>query len=572
MKIYGRFITEDMRQSILAKQKTENQNLVMNDKPTSNSNGTEQAKIIINEAAPDENCVYYIANENWNDNFIIIDNFSVYINGLEDNNYIGQVKIYSKFNNSNPYNICQSFLNIDASKIKTWPGFCQIGTDINFYKNLERKITSREYIESFLSIDVIFNPQNLSNIKDEYFINNSFLRDDGAVQLRDLYNVRKSLNSYDQFIKIFTNSREVKKYFNEESNCNQFITRCIKQETRCKYYSISLINNVSDIETSEDLNSATINFFNECSKILKNEPMLSPDVVKRISDKATDVINKVNEIKSILSIDEKDSKNNIIKLGQYTSLSTLPKVIRKENTTLRLTNVRQLNDPLEGLVLPDYLNKKEDKNTYNTSDIFISSATSNTDDLPMWKQYADDCKGVYLIYDKEFINKLLDNKNNIHIYRIAYVDKNNDKVIVSKLNDEEDLSEKEDKIKELLSDIKKLLDCTEDIGYEVSKRYVDSIGYLFKKISYSYENEFRIIVDMYGKEAADRDISCEPNGKYPVPFIYYYARDEEDNKIPLEYQSVVLGPKCMDRDYIEPYLIYCKGDNIEISKSEIANR
>lgn len=177
---------------------------------------------------------------------------TVYINGLENNNYIGQVKIYSKFNNSNPYNICQSFLNIDASKIKTWPGFCQIGTDINFYKNLEQKITSREYIESFLSSDVIFNPQNLSKIDDNYFIDSSFLRDDGAVQLRDLYNVRKSLNSYDQFIKMFTNSKELKNYFSEESNCNQFITGCIKPKTRCKYYSISLINKVSDIESSED--------------------------------------------------------------------------------------------------------------------------------------------------------------------------------------------------------------------------------------------------------------------------------------------------------------------------------
>lgn len=58
MKIYCRFITEDMRQSTRAKQKTENQNLVMSNKSISNTNGIEQSKIIINESNPKANCVY----------------------------------------------------------------------------------------------------------------------------------------------------------------------------------------------------------------------------------------------------------------------------------------------------------------------------------------------------------------------------------------------------------------------------------------------------------------------------------------------------------------------------------
>ncbi len=566
MKIYSSFITEDMYRSMLEKQKEKK---TMNS-TADNLDEIEQSKIYINKDSK-ANCAYYVANEGWNDNFNIIDTFNVYINGLETNNYIGQVKIYSEFKNNDPYNICQSFLNIDAGKIKSWPRYYQIGADIDFYKNLKEKVDSEEYIKSFLATDVIFKPKNLSHV-NSYFVDNSFLRDDSAVKLRDLYNIRKNLNTYDQFLSLFTDNGALQNYFSEESNCKNFIEKCIKADILHKNYSINLINTLAKIELSKNLNVTTIDFLNECSKLLKEEPLLDPIVGKRISGNTTDVVNKVNEIKSILSIDKKDVEENTIELGQYTSLSTLPKVIRKEDTFLRLTNVRQLNDPLEGIVLPEYL-EEENKNAYNSTKIFISSATSNIDDLPMWRQYADDCKGICLIYDKEFLNKLLDKKNNMHIYRMAYLDKN-DKVILSELNDEEDLSDKEAKIKGLLSAIKEKLQDKKDTGYELSKRYVDSIGYLFKRSSYSYENEFRIIADIYGKDALDKYIFCEPSGdsRYPVPFVYYYARDEKNNKIPLAYHSVKLGPKCMDRDYVEPYLIHCKGNNIEINRSKIANR
>ena len=111
----------------------------------------------------------------------------------------------------------------------------------------------------------------------------------------------------------------------------------------------------------------------------------------------------IKEIKNILRVERGELDN--IEIGHYTRLDTIKQLIKKDNENekdednkdkrayLRLTNGRQMNDPLEGKILLDYIfNKNNNSDKDNISKDwkptfwYISSATTEMDSLPMWKQ------------------------------------------------------------------------------------------------------------------------------------------------------------------------------------------
>lgn len=131
------------------------------------------------------------------------------------------------------------------------------------------------------------------------------------------------------------------------------------------------------------------------------------------------VASDVNYIKDVLRVTVEDvCGNKQFKLGQYTSLSTLRYLIKpKKNNqnnipSLRLSNLRQMNDPTEGTALLECFGEVMDNNTkikipFKDNGIYVSSMTSVLDSLPMWKLYADDAQGVSMVYSSAFLKKVI---------------------------------------------------------------------------------------------------------------------------------------------------------------------
>ena len=302
-------------------------------------------------------------------------------------------------------------------------------------------------------------------------------------------------------------------------------------------------------------------------------------------------------------------------------METIKQLIKKKNRNnenekaegayLRLTNGRQMNDPLEGKLLLDYiLNKNTNSEDWEATLWYISSTTTETDSLPMWKQYGGDTKGGMLVYNKDYLKSIIDIEG-VAIYRVCYVDVVNDKIKViptkklidcekeveqleNKIEDlKDEIKKEEDKVKDLEDEIKKEEDKIKDLDNKIKKekdKYqklnniikelekidedeihpesLSNIGFLFKKSDYSYENEYRIIVDeeRYKGEIVQEYKVGEDGKDHIFPFIYIYLKNIEP-----KYSKLILGPKAIEIDYVAPYIHYCD-KTIKIERSSISYR
>ena len=331
-------------------------------------------------------------------------------------------------------------------------------------------------------------------------------------------------------------------------------------------------------------------------------------VLKKFKDGYADTSGFIREICMILEITPEDyaAIENVIKIlkvgsdeleniaiGHYTRLDTIKILIKKKNNAnnedkgayLRLTNGRQMNDPLEGKILLDYIldNNNLDKDLtlkkWDPTYWYISSATTETDSLPMWKQYGGNAEGGMLIYDSGYLKSIIE-KEDVDIYRVCYIDvvENKIKKIFSKsLEDDEikefkELKELVDNINHLKNKIKELKENIESLKEKIKNEernienlkdtlmketeklelyisMLSDIAFLFKKDDYSYENEYRIVVNRaYNEEEIEEQV----NPNYNFLFLYTHLKDTE-----LKYSKLILGPKAIDIDYIAPYINYC---------------
>ena len=317
-------------------------------------------------------------------------------------------------------------------------------------------------------------------------------------------------------------------------------------------------------------------------------------------------------IRSKLTVDANELKE-IGSFGHYTKIDTLTNFLIKadwknENNSetqppfLRLTNLKQLNDPMEGRVIYDYLGID---NTffqqYQTSNVFISSLTVVSDSLPMWKEYADSSQGAFLEYDMSYLEHIVAHKS-IEFVKIHYLDLNSD------TKDESDVGKALNNLKQIFEKMQEFEDETplSNLAEKLKK-----ISYLFKVKDYEYEMEYRILINLDDasvktlienhNKSLDKDkdllkdkgllnekyfkneeigleifdkvnyndfrkyivLSPKDNGRYDL-FVYI-------NLAPLKYSKVILGPKVTDADYIAPYLKLANLD-IEIESSKIPYR
>ena len=196
----------------------------------------------------------------------------------------------------------------------------------------------------------------------------------------------------------------------------------------------------------------------------------------------------IDDIRSNLTVAAKDLKT-IGSFGHYTKIDTLTNFLIKadwknENNSetqppfLRLTNLKQLNDPMEGRAIHDYLGID---NTffqqYQTSNVFISSLTTVSDSLRMWKEYADSCQGAFLEYDMSYLEHIVAHQS-IEFVKVHYLN------LMSEDTDETDVGKSLDNLKQIF---KKLKELKAENELKSFAEKLKKISYLFKVKDYEYE-------------------------------------------------------------------------------------
>ena len=95
-------------------------------------------------------------------------------------------------------------------------------------------------------------------------------------------------------------------------------------------------------------------------------------------------------------------------LYHYTRLENLQNIIRTGNDggelVFWLTHFRQMDDPSEGKILEDTVKEiVPEFNLHNIPDAYILSMCGNVDNLPMWREYADNAQGIAIALDRQMI-------------------------------------------------------------------------------------------------------------------------------------------------------------------------
>lgn len=521
--------------------------------------------------------------DNWND-YGYLDMFNVkYIDDKNIISNIGNIRIITSFDSIDTLDCIEE--KNDRQTLNNH--FVSMGEDLDFYTTLFSVFDDQDRIENILSNinDILvskpgemeFNDINGTLIKNKvlcfgdaektifrdssmsvYELNYLFQKQ--GLSFLSFLNRKNSKKSFDNFKKDKNLVRQLKNYFNNNSGLviDEFVEFLVEH----------IIPDNSKVDESQ---KELVEFL----EVLKEKYTLNPKISEKLNDYlSTDknlvkINDSVDKIKQHLLVKEGELQVNI---GHYTTLETINYLIKDEKEIhdnqeqekdnypyMRLTNINQLNDSLEGKVLSQYLGIK----STHISHSYVSCATTAEDSLPMWNLYANNASGVFLVYDIEFLEGII-NDQNIEFYHVCYIDKENDNVVVPSIKNHDDCNDTCQTIKKELKSIKnsykKLSD--QDIKRQ-AEQLIENISFLFKNIEYCYEEELRF----YISPRVDQ-ISLIMKKDFPFPFLYtnYDARR-------LKYSKLILGPKeNINLDYISPYIDYISERNaykkrIEVIKS-----
>ncbi len=434
-----------------------------------------------------------------------------------------------------------------------------------------------------------------------------------------------NINKYEEAIKDYTKAIEIDENYKEAYHNRGFsyssiknykealkdFTKAIEIDKNYKYaylYRAFVYININDYEEA----------INNFVKVIENNKILSYQQEKednitnnklKLKDDILDLIYDILEINewNYLSDNEsinliklicfcyelmqkikvKPSKMNENNFVHYTKAITLQHLLKKDYTAkLRLNNAVYMNDPEEGQILKQIIHKLDENNDLvnlfednddikNYTYLTCFSPYEKRDTLPMWVHYGDSCKGVGLVFNKDFFD-------GIDLYKVQYVDiKNFDISQLEKKAKESEVKEneiKEDEVKEdeekekgvkkNLDDILKFLQDNKLIinDNKEFKTYVNIIlnyiSYLFKDKAYEYENEVRIL-NYRDYSSSDIKTVISESG-IPKLYIDYNKCISNENCV-----EVIAGPKA---NYTE-ISAYSKYVGIsKVSKSEIKYR
>jgi len=284
-------------------------------------------------------------------------------------------------------------------------------------------------------------------------------------------------------------------------------------------------------------------------------------------------------IKSYLKYREHDKA-----VYHYSNLKSLNGLLttNRSERHFRLYNVAYMNDPAEGNVIYDVIEKcnqlelsevmklfREDEVTLYCNN-YIGSFSKKPDFLPMWIHYSEGGTGVcysikanifdyYDAFDHETVFGKDEHLRSQRIEHKGFVLRNvcycrNNSVVGNK-----DIQEQCNIISDLLVELKKDIQKNEEIKLFI-KNCIEDVRYLFKDGAYESEEELRVIV-----KDLDEERKIEYRGADSIPHLYL----EMGNQI--EFEEVVIGPKVPNVAELAAYLNVCT--NVErVSKSTINYR
>ena len=510
-----------------------------------------------------------LVESDWNDYFFHTKFIILYISQHHTNFYytfVGAIKISHKDlnldeenNGYTSYFLKKDFKEGDLVENLSAKNYYSIGND-DLYDGLCKLLDNRQEGEKILNdlneISTINDNNVIDELKEKPWYKISLCRDSENIKISEFTHFKNSINIIDNTYYVKNNLLDYNKQIkNHECKLLEWSFKYDLNINEAK----SLVKIISEFS---NLNSESLKLRNGILEKIQNKFYEDTELLIEIKDIQS--INKefyeiIDSIKNILQIDIHESETELI-IGHYTSLETLSILLNNDEENppyLRLTNGRQMNDPMEGKVLLKFIygNKANIEKWENTF-WYISSATTELDSLPMWKQYGSNATGGVLVYDSDYL-KHLQQQNNVYLYKVAYlrVDEN----VINIVND--NITDEDKKI--LVDKIELLKKRNIDQLSDLERGMLRDISFLFKKNDYSYEKEYRIIATL--ENNVDQIISSK-NPKYNFPFLYSFIKN-----CPLKFSKIILGPKSLDIDYVGPFIKYCDKD-IKIEKSTIAFR
>lgn len=224
---------------------------------------------------------------------------------------------------------------------------------------------------------------------------------------------------------------------------------------------------------------------------------------------------------------------------QYTSLSAVYKMLQAAGepvngyptVSLWLSNTAYLNDPNEGVLFREIMNRKElqafrryfdetnlsGETEIGTSEVYVASLSCDKEErLPMWVQYGDwgrGCRIEFEVSERDEFRKL------------KYYDKK-----------ELPLQEAQDYI------IGQSSFAVQLILVDLFKKYMEKNGFLYKEKYYEHENEVRILRRAPAKSAKEDTENLRAGEIFPRMHLesYYY----------MKILSITLGPRCENLEHV----------------------
>ena len=236
----------------------------------------------------------------------------------------------------------------------------------------------------------------------------------------------------------------------------------------------------------------------------------------------TDLNNIENQIFRLLLKEDTPLK----RIYRYTTLDTIFAMLKYN--TFRMNCLVGMNDTTEVNYAENYIrNSNQDYSQaawqtvekYNRR--FISSSSQNEDDLTQWRLYADDSRGVCLVFDVE--EKQLDSR--FILKRISYGKKDG-------THPELDL------LIEIISRLKS------DLNIDFDFKTLGTWRHFFKPYDYTIENEVRLLYILDGDDV-QKEWLLTNSHNILNPYVAFQLNEKD---LPLQLSEIVLGPKCPEKE------------------------
>lgn len=477
------------------------------------------------------------------------------------------------------------------------------------------KINLGEYEESIKNFDII----TYQNIYKGYY--NRIIRKE--IYDNELYNTYVSMHCSILFAKLLLKEKaynsinmflELSKCFNP--NNNHIFNMVSFLFENYKYDLIEKIFNYLVEENYNDLWENDITF-----NLLKSKT-IDKEILKNIKK---NLLYQYLLLQS-LSFNNKTLKREYtynIEIAHYTSLNILLKLIKEDNK-IRITNISNANDPKEGKILENILNKnKLDIKIKNDENLITlqTSLSRNKDALTMFRLYGKnenkEATGICLVIDKKYFNdnylssvievnldnqkqeekkgnenykkakeiiqKRFERKN---LYWVIYYNEEKNQLVFNPTKSKYssviiDLNTI-NKNKKNINKIEDLINCifhniinsakeidkieNKNLKYEIFSNLFENIRYIIKHEAFFEEQELRMLITTNYK---NENINIEEDKKR-LYINYNELFNENENFI----KEIILGGKIEDKELTSDYIkqiIYNKyKDNDKMNKIKVS--